>query len=182
MTVRDLFYSSLIGSANNAINALVRSTGLTTSQFVDQMNAKATALGLTQTHFVDPTGLDPANVSTATDVAKMAAFALHNYEPIRYATTRQSYSFTTINTQNVHTVLLRHSHPVNASSLPLFGLTITGGKTGYLDESLMTYALRVKNSQGAQVVVVVLGSPSYAQRINDVVALLDWSFGHHVWK
>ena len=58
----DLLHAALMGSANNAINALARSTGLTRKQFVARMNAKAQELGMTDTHFVDPSGIQTANV------------------------------------------------------------------------------------------------------------------------
>lgn len=179
LAVRDLFYATLVGSANNAANALVESTGLSRPEFVVRMNSKAASLGLSRTTFTDPTGLDAGNVSTAGEVARLAAYALHNYEPIRYATTRRSYSFSTLNTQRRHTIYLRYS--MFGRELPSSDLQITGGKTGYLDEARFTYVLRVKNDQGAQVVTVVLGSPSNVQRLNDLSALLDWTFSHHTW-
>ena len=49
VTVKDLFYSSLVGSANNATIAMARQTGLSNADFVALMNKKAKALGLTHT-------------------------------------------------------------------------------------------------------------------------------------
>ena len=41
MIIKDLFYASLVGSANNATQALVHSTGLTGEEFVLEMNENA---------------------------------------------------------------------------------------------------------------------------------------------
>ncbi len=60
--VRDLFYLSLIGSANTATISMVRSTGMTEEEFVTKMNEKAEELGLFKTKFVDPVGLSSFNV------------------------------------------------------------------------------------------------------------------------
>ena len=44
MAIEDLFYASLVGSANNATQALVHSTGLTGEEFVSKMNKKPKVL------------------------------------------------------------------------------------------------------------------------------------------
>ncbi len=77
-TVNGLFHAALMPSANNAANALARSTGLSPQAFVDRMNKKAAALGATATHFNEPTGMDPANSITAQDYAKIVSAAFSN--------------------------------------------------------------------------------------------------------
>ncbi|MBU0613543.1 serine hydrolase, partial [Patescibacteria group bacterium] len=96
MTVRDLFYSMLVGSANNAANAIARSTGMTRDEFVAAMNKKAADLGLANTVFGDPSGLSLDNRSTVTDYAKFMQTVTDRFE-ILQATTAPVYSFTTIN-------------------------------------------------------------------------------------
>ena len=53
------------------------------------MNDKAAALGMNDTRFVDPTGLSPANVSSARDLASMVR-AAHEYPLIRQYSTQSS--------------------------------------------------------------------------------------------
>ncbi len=177
LTVKDLLFSMIVGSANNAATALVRSTGMTRPQFVAAMNAKATVLGMTSTHFVDVNGLDPNNVSSAADVAIMAGHAFHDYPTLRKAAVATSYVFTTINTKVKHTLLTTDKNLLKSGSL-----VITGGKTGFLNEAQYTYAMRVKNTQGAQVIVVILGSPTTTQRFADAVKLANWSWNTYSWK
>lgn len=179
LTVRDLFYATLVGSANNAANALARSTGLSWAEFVTKMNDKAKAIGLTNTTFTDPSGLGAGNVSTAADIAIMADYAYKNYEPIRYATTRRSYSFSTINTNKPHTIYLRYSL---VGDKTISGGTVTGAKTGFTNEAMNTYAIRVKNRQGAQIVVTIFGEPSWAKRNADTAALINWALQSHTWS
>ena len=69
MTVEDLLYSTLVGSANNTAESLVRASGLSRAEFVARMNSMAKELGAYNTRFVEPSGLSPDNVSSAYDYA-----------------------------------------------------------------------------------------------------------------
>ncbi len=173
---KDLLYSMLVGSANNAATALARSTGMTTAEFLTAMNAKAASWGLTNTTYVDVHGLNPENTSTANDLAVIAAHAFHDYPIIRKATTVTSYAFVTKNTKIRHTIKSTDKLLLNPGTL-----TITGGKTGYLDEARYTYALRAKNSQGAQVIVIMLNSPTTSQRFSDSAKLATWAWNAFTW-
>ncbi len=50
LTVNDLIYSTLVGSANNAIETLVRYSGLSRDAFIQAMNDKAKTLGAESTY------------------------------------------------------------------------------------------------------------------------------------
>ena len=177
LTLNDLFYSMIVGSANNAATSLARSTGKTNAAFVAAMNAKANSWGLKNTHFADVSGLDPNNTSSAADMAIIANHAFHDYALIRKSSVALSYTFTTKNTKVKHTIKSTDKLLTQKNNL-----TITGGKTGYLDEALYTYVGRVKNSQGAQVIVTVLGSSSSATRFAESAALASWALANFTWK
>ncbi len=177
---RDLFYAMLVGSANNAADALARATGMSRDEFVAKMNAKAQAWGLGRTHFVGVSGLNSGNVSTAEELARMTAQILHEYEPIRFVTVRRDYTFTTKNSGQTHrfvtTDKLLGSGKVDNS------LIITGGKTGYIDEAKYTFVTRsASKSQGTQVVTALLASASETERFNDAAAITNWAFANHRW-
>jgi len=181
MTARDLFYAMLVGSANNAATALVRSTGLSQADFVAKMNTKAATWGLTDSKFVDVTGLDPGNVATADDISRLAAQAFHEYEPIRYVTTRSSYGFTTINTKQPH--YIKSTDKLLTSTTIPDPLKITGGKTGYIDEAGYTYVLRLQQRQtGAQFIITLLGSPTTTVRWQEAVKLMNWATTNYNWQ
>lgn len=177
LTVGDLFYSMLVGSANNAATTLARSTGLTRAAFVAKMNAKAQAWGLSKTKFVDVNGLNPGNVSTAADYAVLANRVFHEYAVVRTASAKTAYTFKTVGGVK-HTIKTTDKLITQAGN----PLTITGAKTGFIDESRYTYALRTKHANGAQVVVVVLSEPTSAVRFADAATLASWAMSAFTWS
>lgn len=70
----------LIGSSNKSAYALAELVGV--KKFVELMNQKARELELKSTFFADPTGLSPENISTASDLVKLAKNILMNYPKI----------------------------------------------------------------------------------------------------
>ncbi|MFA6197584.1 MAG: serine hydrolase [Patescibacteria group bacterium] len=169
LTVKDIFYTMLVGSANNCAKALARSTGLSREQFVAEMNKKAKEFGLTHTKFTDPSGLDTGNVTTAQDYMKLTDQALKQAE-VRKATTTKAYVFKTISTKRTHTIK-------NTNLLTNSALTLISGKTGYLDEAGFCLMTRAKNKTGTEVTAVVLGSVSRTQSTKEVEKLLRWGLG-----
>lgn len=172
MTIKDIFYSMLVGSANNAAKTLVENSGIEYNAFVEKMNKKAKEWRLENTEFKDPTGLNAGNVSTALDVANMARKILKNFEMLK-ATTISQYSFKTINTGNAHTIK-------NTDNLLLDkDLYVTGAKTGFLNEAGYCLALKAKNkNDGREVIAVVLGEDSSEDRFVDVKKLIQWGAGN----
>ncbi|MFA5106842.1 MAG: serine hydrolase [Patescibacteria group bacterium] len=171
--VRDLFYASLVNSANNATQALARSTGMSREVFVAAMNQRAKDMGLSNTHFVDVTGLDPGNVSTASEVARMADFAFRNAE-ISQATTLPNHEFTTLNTNR--TIRFNNTNKLLESFLHL-----SGGKTGYTEEAGYCLAIRTDDGQGHDIVVVDLGTAGPDERFQEVKGLISWTFENWRW-
>lgn len=78
----------LVGSSNKSAYALSEGPEtpsgpqLGEQKFVELMNQKAKEIGLRNTFFADPTGLSPMNVSTSSDLAKLAGYILKNYPKI----------------------------------------------------------------------------------------------------
>ncbi|NQV13224.1 MAG: D-alanyl-D-alanine carboxypeptidase [Parcubacteria group bacterium] len=176
--VRDLFYSSLVGSKNNATKALAHSTGLSDANFVARMNQKATELGMTNSQFVETTGLDHRNRASAADYAKLSQYALRKMEVLQ-ASTSKSYTFWTTNSGK--SLSFR-----NTNGLVNSHLTVTGGKTGYLPPSwggihynLMTKA---KDGYGNEVIAVTMGNPSYSDTKYEVESLINWGFRNYQWE
>ena len=79
LTVQELLYGTMLSSGNDAATALAIYCGGTVEEFVQRMNDKARSLGLMDTHFENPHGLDAQqHYSTATDMAKLTAYAMEN--------------------------------------------------------------------------------------------------------
>lgn len=168
LTVKNLFYSTLTASANNAALALARATGMSRPDFVTAMNARAKQMGLTFTQFVEPSGLDPKNIGTAREVALLARETFRPL-PVLQATTVTEYGFSTKNTEKPH-------HFKNTNTLVGSSLHITGSKTGYLDEAGYTLVVRARNKMNTKsVIAVVLGSDTSKRRFGETKALAEWA-------
>ncbi|WP_341678651.1 D-alanyl-D-alanine endopeptidase [Niveibacterium sp. SC-1] len=72
-----MIHLALMSSENRAAAALGHNYPGGIDAFVAAMNRKAESLGLTETRFHDSTGLNPHNVSSARDLAKMVTAASH---------------------------------------------------------------------------------------------------------
>jgi D-alanyl-D-alanine carboxypeptidase (penicillin-binding protein 5/6) len=68
ITIRDLLAGLLLGSANDAAEALAIEEAGSVGAFVDAMNARARALGMSKTTFFSPHGLDDRGRSSAADL------------------------------------------------------------------------------------------------------------------
>jgi D-alanyl-D-alanine carboxypeptidase (penicillin-binding protein 5/6) len=79
LTVEQLLFAMLLGSANDAAITLATHTGGSVAKFVAMMNDKARALGALQSKFRNPTGVSQkGHVTTARDLAVIARAALAN--------------------------------------------------------------------------------------------------------
>ena len=88
ITLEDLLYAVMLGSANDAAAAVAIAVSGSIEAFAELMNAKAAELGLRDTHFENPHGLDGAShYTTAYELAKIAAYALRNETFARIAST-----------------------------------------------------------------------------------------------
>jgi D-alanyl-D-alanine carboxypeptidase (penicillin-binding protein 5/6) len=81
LSVEQLLYGMLLGSANDAAIALANHTGGSVAKFVDLMNGKARSLGAKRSNFHNPTGLpQKGHVTTARELAMITRAALANPE------------------------------------------------------------------------------------------------------
>jgi D-alanyl-D-alanine carboxypeptidase len=174
--IKDLFYTSLVASDNTATIALVNSIGITEEEFVKLMNLKAQQLNLKQTKFNDPVGLSNQNISTAREVAIFTREALSNKE-IRQASVTKKYQFKTKEGRNK----VVYNTDDLLDSLPKNSIRILGGKTGFIDAAGYCFVGQFTNSQGKEIVTVVLGSKSDKERFSQTVKLADWVYQSQIW-
>jgi D-alanyl-D-alanine carboxypeptidase len=167
VTVKDLIYSALVGSANNAVETLARVSGVSRDIFIQKMNENSVKWGATETSFFEPTGLSKNNVSSAKDYAIIMKEVLKN-KIIMDASTAPQYKFKTLNTKKAHTLNNSNRLVLNKPNF-----TITGSKTGYIDEAgycLMTRATQAGNS----LIAVVLGATTKNNIFSEVKDLLTY--------
>ncbi len=93
LTVKDLVYSLLLQSANDAAEVLAIKIAGDVPSFAQMMNRRASELGLYDTNFENPHGLDSENhYTTARDLARLSAYALDN-PTFRAVVSTYKYSF-----------------------------------------------------------------------------------------
>ena len=173
ITVREALTITLIGSANNTANALVRATGLSRAAFIDRMNKKAKALGMMQTHFVDPSGIEPGNVSSAHDIVVLAQTALKN-PTIQSILLLKQYRWYNRKTRSYHTIKNTNKLLGNAS------FKVLGGKTGLLNEAGSNVVMRVSDGHHP-LTIVVLGAQSLPDSFRAVHGLAVWAWKSFAW-
>ncbi|MFC1721579.1 D-alanyl-D-alanine carboxypeptidase family protein [Patescibacteria group bacterium] len=177
ITVKDLFWTMLVGSKNNAVKALVRSTGFSEVDFVAQMNKQAAAWGLTQTGFTEPTGLSADNVSSARDYARLSQRVLQRPE-VMQASASANYTVQTLNTNRV--IGVRNTNRLTEGSR----YYISGGKTGFTYEAgycLMT-RFRPNTSSSAEIITVLLGDTVYGRLFSNTEAVGNWVYNTFSWQ
>ncbi len=180
VTVKDLFYLTLIPSSNEASMALVRSTGMSINEFVREMNNTAQKLGLEYTYFIDPTGLEPANISTAYEISLLADRAFQEKDIINVVQ-KKEYEFQVLNTKRrviaKSTDKLLDSFINNKEN----NYVIVGAKTGYIDESLYNFVAEVRRDNHS-IILAIFGSKTSDDRWNEAKGLSEWAFSNFRWK
>jgi D-alanyl-D-alanine endopeptidase (penicillin-binding protein 7) len=177
-SVIDLWRAALIGSSNTAVQALVRMSGVSSTDFVARMNAKAQRLAMPSLHFVEPTGLDPRNVGTARDVVRLLRFALKKPEiesvlkqPQMTLFPRSEQARVIWSTNWLLTKWIPHS----------FADSVVG-KTGYIGDSGYNFAVRVTDKFSNRLRIVVLGTESSDARFVEARKIGEWIFATTVWQ
>jgi D-alanyl-D-alanine carboxypeptidase len=171
MTIENLVYAALVGSANNAVESLSRVSGLPREAFIAKMNEYAAQVGATSTHFVEPTGLSPQNVSTAREYAIMIREIFKN-PVIQKISVTPKYTFTTINTKKAHTMSNTNNFIRDGVFAAANNLKVTGSKTGYLDKyNLMT---RTAAAGGQALIAVDLGADTKLQSLEETKELIQY--------
>ena len=175
-TVRriDLLYGLLVASANDAASVIASDvSGGDLTAFVAQMNARAKELGCTDTTFSCVHGLyDYGNVSTAEDLAKIAAACYAN-ETYMQAANTLTY---TLPATNLH----QNERTIKSTNLmldPEYAYHrdyVRGMKTGFTTlagRCLVTFAQQDGHTYG----LVVLGS-DMDNIYRECAEILDWAF------
>ena len=172
LTVGDLFHAAFMSSDNEAIMALVRTAGYTEDEFVIKMNEWLRGNNFVQTRVFDPTGLDPANVSTAIEMTQIALQAFTKTDLPEFLR-KDKYQFIVKNTGRV--VNLQNTNELLVSD---FGVEL--GKTGYTEEAGYCF-VSLSMVEGREMITVILGADSKTDRFQDTKALLYWLKNNFIW-
>lgn len=170
MTLKDLLYSMLLASANDASLVVAEGIGGTVERFADLMTDKAREIGATNSHFVNPHGLTaPGHYSTARDLALIFRYALKN-PTFREIIQTKASSVSSISPDRSKKV--RRIHIRNHNRLLWTFDGAIGGKTGYTYAAQKCFVGAVSRN-GATLIVAILGSRDLW---GDARRLLEYGF------
>ena len=166
-TLEEMIKAICVSSANDAAVAVAEFIGGSETAFAELMNQKAAALGMTNTTFKNACGLDEAgHLSTARDVAVMSREMLLNHPQITNYTTIWMDTLRGGATQllNTNKLLKRYQG-------------VTGLKTGTTSGAGVCISASASRD-GLNLLAVVLGAASSAERFDAATALLDYGFAN----
>ena len=163
-SVHDMLKAIAVASGNDACVAMAEYLAGSESAFVEKMNRRAQELGMKDTHFCNCNGL-PAegHVTSAYDIALMSRQLLQ-YDLIR------DYVGIWMDSIREGTFQL-----ANTNKLIRFYEGATGLKTGSTDAALYCVSATAEKD-GMELIAVVLGSPTSADRFETAKALLNYGF------
>lgn len=157
MTRQAALEMALMESENRAAAALARTFPGGEAGFVKAANAKLRSLGLSRTSIAEPTGLSPANTSTATEMAALTAAAARYREIERITSVRKAK----VPVDGRPREIRNTNRLVGAK-----GWNIRVSKTGYTEEAGRCLAMRIMNGK-RPITVVLLDADGSAQRLRD---------------
>lgn len=168
--LKKLIQGMLINSGNDAAMAIAEHLDGTIDHFAENLNHYLkNKVGVNNTHFTNPNGLfDENHYTTAMDLALITNYAIKNPVFAEIFGTKvlewkgQSWEAT----------LYTH-HRMLKGELPY--PEVTGGKTGYTDETKQTLATTADNGK-IRLTAIVLKSDLKNDKYNDTALLLDYGF------
>jgi D-alanyl-D-alanine carboxypeptidase (penicillin-binding protein 5/6) len=173
VTLRKLEYGLLMHSGNDAATAIAEHLSGTTEQFAEDLNAYLREkVGVTETHFANAHGLhDPNHYTTASDMAKIAQYAMKNpvFREI-VGTNRLPWDGREWKSELInHNKLLRNYEGA------------TGIKNGFTDQARHTLVGSAKRG-ATELIAVTMKANSSSLAYEDVTRMLDYGFAHFETK
>ena len=171
MSLKDMFKSIAIASANDASVAVAEYIAGSVDKFVSMMNDKAQQLNLKNTHFKNATGLhDNDHYSCSHDLALMAAYLIEIGGDDLLSVTSLYDSYIRENTKQSFWL-------VNTNKLLKLYDGVDGLKTGYTKEA--GYCLVTTSKRDNQRIIGVLMKESAPKTRNEEMCnLLDYGFNN----
>lgn len=177
-TVQDILYASLVSSDNTATAALARLSHLSPGDFVARMNEEAAEIGMRHTQFMDPTGLSSKNQSVVEDLARLFDEAGKN--PLIQQITQTAKTSIQGGSGRAYEIVNTDELLTSFVNEPPY--KIEASKTGFLPEAGYCLGVVFSHQGEQQIIVVVLGSETDAERFQDVKALTAWAYETYQWE
>jgi len=166
ISVEELIKGLLVVSANDAAVALAEHVAGNEAAFVAKMNAAVRALGLQHTTFITVNGLPATgHVSTAHDLARLAAALLHDFP--------EHYAWFSIKDFTHHGI-----RQYNRNALLWRDPSVDGFKTGQTHEAGFCLIASARRAE-QRLIAVVLGAADENARVIAAQQLLDHGFRYY---
>lgn len=171
VSVEQLLYGMMLGSANDAAIALANHAGGSVARLVNSMNDKARSLGALRSSFHNPTGLpQKGHVTTARDLALITRAALANPE-FRKIVAARKYPWRSAKWQGE----LKNSNLLLESYQGAIGV-----KTGQTREA--GFCLIAAAARGEESFIAVILKSAEKSGWQDAKKLLDYGFNNSAAK
>ncbi|RSK26595.1 D-alanyl-D-alanine carboxypeptidase [Bacillus sp. HMF5848] len=169
VTLRKLVQGMLINSGNDAAIAIAEHLSGSVEQFSIDMNSYLkNKIGVNNTNFTNPHGLFNADhITTTSDLAKITQYAIRNM------TFREIFGTKELKWTGKAWDTTIYTHHRLMREIPYVG--VTGGKTGFVDESKHTLATTAKRGN-LQLIVITLKASYKSDIYKDTMKLLDYGF------
>ena len=168
LSADEMLKAIAVASGNDASVAMAEYLAGSESAFVEKMNARAAELGMADTVFQNCTGLPvEGHHTSAYDIALMSRELILNHPDIR--------TYTTIWMDTLRDGAFQLS---NTNKLIRFYPGATGLKTGSTDSALYCLSATAEK-EGMELIAVVLGAPTSADRFESAKALLNYGFASY---
>lgn len=173
LSVQDVLYGILVGSANEAAYALAEHISGSIEEFALLMNQTARELGCTDSNFMNPNGIHHENhYTTAHDMAIIAKAFFSNELLSRISGTTR-FEVPVNETQKREGIVLTAKSQLHPGKTYGYD-SLVGTKTGYTDLARQTL-VSCASKNGMKLICVILKEEAPAQ-FTDTVSLFDYGF------
>ncbi|MBP3708672.1 MAG: D-alanyl-D-alanine carboxypeptidase [Clostridia bacterium] len=169
ISLRDLLYGLMLRSGNDAAVAIAEYVAGSVPEFANMMNQKADKLHLKTTNFVTPHGLDdPEHYTTATELAKIADYALDNETFCKI-----------VGSKNYTITINGYPKSINNTNELLGYLpNVYGVKTGFTNNAGRCLVTSIKKDN-MDIITIVIQADTKKDRTKDSINLINYIFGNY---
>ena len=169
ITVETALQALIMKSANDVAVMLAEAVSGSHEAFVDYMNGMAGRLGMTRTKFANANGLpDPVQVTTARDIAKLAAAVVRDFPQYAYMWSMREMRVGKLQLHTHNGLLTNYAGA-------------DGMKTGFICDSGFNVVASATR-EGHKLIAVVLGEATGQERSVRAASLLEHGFQTYRWK
>lgn len=175
--LKDLLYSFLVYSGNDAGVAIAEHVAGSVEEFAKMMNQEMAAIGANHSHFVNPHGLhDAKHYTTAYDLYLVFHQLIKNKtfldivkHPIYKTTCKSAFG------KVKHFTFMSTNRYLVGRATPPKGISVHGGKTGTTSKAGSCLILYSKNKNGDDIISVVLHASGGTDLYEQMSKLLSYA-------